>query len=481
MSRKWTPILLSGVILLVYLLILHRYGTAIPAAMPPEEINFSGLARNIAEGKGAVFAIPSEILPSPNETPRRFFVPVLTYAFTLSGWGSIWGFDLLSLRWFNRILGALVLLLLILLARRWGISPGIALLLAFWTSMDIAYQLVSNMVRSDVFSLFWILLGLWAFTLGWEREKSIWWLMSGACLAIALFAHFWQAFYIAVWLTLALLISRRWRDLKAFLIPSIAACLLWLLYVLQDWPWFLFLSRLMVQDKTPTHGSVLILRFLGGHTFLNLLGIYPSNSPIWVAVLIVLTYAGIRRHLSAPLWQWGMFWVAYGAAYMNPHPWYIGWFTPFGYLALGLFAERVLRPRAKGQAAWILVILALLWSGYQAVQVARSWQAAPSIHQAHQQFFRELAAELPGGGSFWLRSVPDPSFFLYQVRPDLILYVGSGYRSYPDFFPQLDGIIAVPGWVPLSELPPYHIRREWLLPGVLMDYPVLWVEPLPSD
>lgn len=481
MRTRWMYTLLIGIILLVYLLVLNRYGTAIPAAMPPEEINFSGLARSIAEGRGPVFAIPSEIVPSPAETPRKFFVPVLSYVFALSGWGKVWGFDLLPLRWFNRVLGVLDLLLLIGLARRWGVPRALALLAAFWTSMDIVYQLVSNMVRSDVFSLFGILLGVWAFTNGWERKGTRWWLVSGACFAVALFAHFWQAFYITAWLALALLWRRRWKDLAVFLAPCALACFLWLLFVLQDWPWFLFLSRLMVGDKAPLGWRVFLSGFLGIQTFLDILGLYPSNSPIWVVILLALAWAGLRRHLSIPLWQWGSLWVAYGAAYMNRHPWYAGWFTPFGYLALALFGSQVVLPRARGQAMRVLLVLALLWSGYQVAQVGRCWQAAPAIHQAHQQFFQELATELPLNGSFWLHSVPDPYFFLSQARPDLNLFVGTGYFvDAENFLRWLDGGIFTK-MVPRSLLVSNSIRREWHLPGVLIDYPVFWVEPLPSD
>ncbi|MDW8067653.1 MAG: glycosyltransferase family 39 protein [Anaerolineae bacterium] len=479
MRKNLAYVLLTGAMLVVYLLTLNRYGTAIPATMAPEEISFAYLSRSIAQGKGPVFAIPSEIVPSPTEHPRRFYVPVLSYAFALSGWGKVWGFDLLPLRWFNRILGALNLLLLIRLARCWRIPYGMALLAAFWTSMDIVYQLTSNLVRSDMFCLFWVLIGLWAFTHGWERGGAGWWLASGAGFAVALFAHFWEAFYVAAWLALVLLWSRRWKGLAAFLAPCAVACFLWLLFVLQDWEWFRFLSRVMVQDKTLMDGETLLARLLGTHTFWGVMERYPSNSPVWVAVLLALAWAGLRRDLAAPLWQWGTFWVAYLTGYMNPHSWYAGWFTPFGYLALALFGSQVVLPRARGWAMRVLLVLALVWSGYQAVQVGRCWQAAPAIHRAHQEFFQELATELPVGGSFWVYAVPDPLFFLYPSRPDLTLYVGSGYFPYPEFFQQLDGIIAVASWVPFSDLPPHRIRQEWLLPGIVIDYYLVWVEPIP--
>lgn len=481
MRKSWVYILLTGAILLVYLLVLNRYGTAIPASTPPEEVNLAALAQSIAEGKGAFFTIPSDIVPSPQETPRRFYVPVLSYAFALSGWGSLWGFDLLSLRWFNRVLGALNLLLLIGLARRWGIPRGLALLAAFWTAMDIVYQLVSNVIRSDMFSLFGVFLGLWTFTNGQERREYGWWLASGACFALALFAHFWQVFYVVVWLALNLLWNRRWKELTVFLAPCAAAGFLWFLYGLQDWEWFRFLSSLMLEDKTSWNLVILAFWLMGFHTFQKIWGVYPSNSPIWLAVLLTLTWAWYRRRLTAPLWQWGVFWIAYVTTHVSPHPWYAGWFTPFGYLALALLASQILRPWPRGWIARGLVVLALLWSGYQAVQVGRCWQAAPAIHRAHQKFFQELAETLPSHGSFWLRSVPDPSFFLRKSRPDLTLYVASGYFSYPDFFHRLDGAISVYRPRSLSEWPPHRIQRIWQVPGVLEDYYVLWLEPSSSD
>lgn len=479
MTKSRLSLFLAGAILLFFLLVLNRYGTAIPPAIPPEEVNFAGLARNIAEGRGALFAVPSEIVPSPEEHPRRFYVPVLSYAFALSGWGSFWGFDLLPLRWFNRVLGALDLLLLIGLARRWGVPRYLALLAAFWTSMDILYQMASNLVRSDAFSLLWVLLGLWAFTEGWERRETGWHLASGLCFAIALFAHFWQVFLLVAWLALILLWRRRWGDLVVFIVPSALFSLLWLLFALLDWEWFRFLSGLAVQDKASEDRVVFAFRLLGLHVSQSVLGVFPSDTPPWLGVLLLLTWAGLRRHLSLFPWQWGVFWIAYGVAYANPHPWYVGWFVPIGYLALALLAGQVLIPRTKGRSRYILAALALLWSGYQALQVGRCWQAAPALHRAYQQFFQNLAADLPQDSALWLNgTVPDPSFFLFQARPDLRLYIGSGYNTESDL--KVDGIISA-FREEFPEMPSYRVRQKWRLPGIVRDFSVLWVERLPGD
>lgn len=472
---KRTFILLSGLIVLIYLLILNRYGTAIPALMPPEEINFAGLARNIAEGKGAILAIPSEIIPDPAATPRRLYVPVISYAFALGGWGRIWGFDPLSLRWFNRLIGALDLLLLIGLARRWGLSRWLALLVAFWTAMDVLFQLTSNILRADVFSLFWVLLGLLAFTHGQENGKARWIWISGVCFAVALFAHFLEAVFLFTGLLGILLLERRWKWAVFFGLPGALAGLGWLLYALQDWPWFLTIANLAAQDRVRTGWEVLIVSLLGVQATQPIFGIYPINSPLWLPILVTISWAKFRRRLELPFWKIGVLWLAYLTGYIRFFPFYAAWFTPFGYLALTFLAQLFLKEKQKLRKG--LVILALAWSGYQLIAVGQCWQAAPPIRQAHQAFFQELASELPRNGSLWMLSVPDPSFFLYETRPDLTIYIGSGYFEYPDFFPQLDGVICVPKWAPPESIP-QRLRREWVLPGVIADYSVLWIEPI---
>lgn len=473
MLKKRTFFLLGGLIVLIYLLILQRYGTAIPAPIPPEEINFAGLARNIAEGKGPIFAIPSELVPNPTLNPRRVYTPVLSYAFALSGWGKIWGFDLLPLRWFNRILGALNLLLLIGLARRWGVPRGLALLAAFWTAMDILFQLNGNIVRSDMFSLLWTLLGLLAFTHAQETQQAKWSFVSGTCFTIAVFAHTFETLFLFLGIVGLFFLQRRWKETIAFLIPSALAGLGWLFYALQDWQWFLKTLQMAAQDRTPKDWLVTLASLLGVPSLVPILGIYPINSPLWFGMLLVLTWAKWRKHLYLPWWQIGVLWIAYLTAYINPYLYYEGWFSPLGYLAAALWSQ-VLIPRRKGRELVILILLACLWSGYQAVQVGKCWQAAPAIHQAHQAFFQELAEELPAHSTFWLLALPDPYTFLHQARPDLTLYVGSGYFPVSEeFIKDLDGAILT-----LRDAPPlssYPIHREWVLPGVIKDYSIIWV------
>jgi len=480
-SLNFCHVLVIPTILLGYLTVLHRYGTAIPAPMPPEEANLIQMAQNMSEGKGYVTQIPSEFFPFP-ETPQRMYVPVVSYVAGLSLWGKIWGFDLATMRWFNRIVGALNLILLFHLARQWGIPPGLAVLAVLWTSLDIVYQLVSNIVRADMFSLFWIQLGLLMFGTAWEQDKPVQWITSGICFAIALFAHLWLSFYITAWLVLVLIYGRRWKRLVGFALPSSVAALLWGVYIAQDWSGFIAQSQLMVRDKTSLDVVALLILATGITTLGNVLGAYPSNSPLWIALMLLTSWAGIRKHLSIKGWQWGVIWIAYLTGYLNRHPWYAGWFTPFGYLVLSLFGAQVIMPRVGAWRQRAVLIVLILWTGYQVWQVSRCWQAAPEIAEAHRQFVHDLAASLPDHGSIWLFSVPDPYLELRKTRPDLTLYMGTGYFHFPyqGFLNRLDGMVFVSEWVlPKSILPPYRVRKEWLLPAVRIKYSVLWVEPVP--
>ncbi len=480
MNKKVLQIVLVILLLALYFAVLNRYGTAIPAPVAPEEVNFAALARNIAEGQGAFYTIPSDIVPLPHLEKRRVYIPVLSYALALSGWGkALASFHLLSLRWFSRILGALALVLLLRLAQRWGAPFGLALLGTWWTSMDIAYQLSSNLVRPEMFSLFWILLGLWMFTEAWEHHgASLYWSVSGICFAVALFAHFWLGFYLTAWLIVVLLWRRQWDRVALFLFPITIAGVLWFLFVLQDWEWFLHLSRMTVDDKVPSSGWGGLARVIGLNGVRSLVGLYPSNAPLWSAIVLMWAWAGIRRHVSLPIWQQGTIWVAYWTVFSGGHVWYIGWFTPFGYLTVVLLMAWVWLPQSQKWGQYLLLALVLFWSAYQVTRVTQCWKAAPVIQETHQRFFQELKESLPPHASFGLYSIPDPSFALLETRPDLTLYVASGYTGQATFFRRLDGVIATPGWGTLWERFPYKVVKVWRLPSVEGSYIVLWVEPL---
>lgn len=481
MHRKARYVFLAVAITALYLVVLQRYGTAIPAAIPPEEINFAALAKSIAEGRGAIYTVPSEIVPAPERTPRRVYVPVLSYAFALSGWGRIWGFGLLALRWLSRFLGAVNLLLLIKLARRWGVPEGVALWMAFWTSMDILYQLDGNLVRPEMFTLFWSLLGLLAFSTARERDEPVLWLASGVCFTVALFAHLWLAVYLALWLGFVLLWEKRSKALALFALPFLGAGMLWLWFVLQDWAWFRALSRMMIADKAPQGRWVFWARLLGVQIYHPPLGLYPSNAPLWAGVALAFAWAAWRGAITLPFWQQGVLLGAYWTAFTGGSMWYGGWFTPLGYLGVAVFAAQALLPKAGKGARTFLLVLALGWSLYQGQAVVRCWTAAPTIHAAHQVFFRELEADLPPRAAIGLQSIPDPSFYLSEARPDLRLYVASGYSSQLRFFQQLDGVIATPGLLRLDSLPSYRIVRWWRLPSVEGKYIVLWIRLLPPS
>jgi hypothetical protein len=470
-------------ILLAHLGILWRYGTAIPAPMPPEEYSFTDLSRNIISGRGIVTRVPSELFPFPG-VPQPFYVPVVTYAAALGLWGAFRGFDLPTLRELSRWLSALDLLLLYRLALSWGIPRPLSWIAVAWTALDVVYQLTGNIIRSDRFCLTWVLLGVLAFTEGWERRRSpIWWVVSGVCMALSLFAHAWLAAFLTAWLTFLLLL-RYPRVLPYFLSPIGLAVSLWGFYALRDTEQSFLISRLVIQDKTALSPSAFLILGLGVSTLGQVLGAYPSNSPIWLAPLIALTWAWGRGHLRWPGWRIGLIWMAYLTGYLNRHPWYAGWFTPFGYLAVaGLLAALWPSGSAKGDrfVRGALLLLSGAWMAYQGLAVWRNFEAAPRIQAAHQAFFEELARDLPPNASVWLFSVPDPSFYLTRVRPDLTIYVGTGYFAFPYawFWDRIDVMVFTASWVlPKGVLPPYRTEREWQMPAVLIEYSMMATRPI---
>ncbi len=481
--RRWIDAGLLGLIIMIHLGILWRYDTAIPASMPPEEYGLMDLGRNIISGSGIVTRVPSELFPFPDR-PQPFYVPVITYAAVLGAWGSLRGFDLAPLREFSRWLSALDLVLIFLLARRWDIPRPLSLLAVLWTALDVVYQLTGNIIRADRFCLTWGMLGILAFMEAQERRAAMpWWALSGICMAVALFAHAWLAAFTTAWLTLMAL-RRHPRALPIFLAPIVTAALLWSLHMLRHADYSLQISRLLVQDKTTMGMESLLILGLGVSTLGQVLGAYPSNSPIWLAPLVTVTWAWKRGRLRWPGWRIGLIWIAYLTGYLNRHPWYAGWFTPFGYLAVaGLLAS--LWPSEPGKSARSLRIallaLSALWVVYQGHAVWQNVQAAPRIRAAHQRFFEALARDLPLNASVWLFSVPDPAFYLTRARPDLRLFIGTGYFvfPYPWFWDRIDRMVFTSSWVlPKGVLPPYRTEREWQMPAVLIEYSIMETRPL---
>lgn len=481
---RWrNDVSILALIFLTHLWILGRYGIAIPAPIPPEEYSLMDLGRNIISGKGIVTQVPSELFPFPSAS-QPVYVPVITYAATLGLWGAFQGFDLPTLRELSRWLGVLDLFLLFLLALRWGIPRPLSWIAVAWTALDVIYQLTSNLVRPDRFCLAWMLLGILAFTEGWERKGGpIWWAVSGVCMAIALFAHAWLAAFITAWLAFLLLL-RRLRALPYFLAPIMAAAFLWGFHMLHHPDQSLLISRLLVRDKTEPSPLTFLILGLGITTLGQVLRGYPSNSPIWLAPLVAVTWAWGRGHLRWPGWRIGLIWIAYLTGYLNRNPWYAGWFTPFGYLAVAGLITVLWPPEPAGKHRVLrsaLLLLSGVWIAYQGLAVWRNLEAAPRIQAAHQAFYEELARDLPPNASVWLFSVPDPSFHLARVRPDLALYFGTGYFvfPYPWFWDRIDVMVFTASWVlPKGVLPPYIVEREWQMPAVLSEYSVMETRPI---
>ncbi len=469
-----------GFIVVLYAAVLWRYDGVLPPLIPPEEVNLTNLAQNVAAGQGLVTTVASEFFPFPGR-PQPFYMPVITYAIALSNWGTMWAFDPTVLRWFNRLLGGLNLVMLFVLARRWGISRRFALFASFWTALDIFFQMTNNVLRPDSFNLFWLLVGLWGFTRAEEGQGQRWWAFSGFCFALALFAHFWLAMYVIVWLTIVVLSRRALRSLVSFATPLAAAGAGWAAYAAMNWAHFRAIAQLVVHDKTNVPLSTTIFALLGLNDLRPFLNVYPTNAPIWLAPLIAITWARMRGQKFVKWWHVGLFWVVYFVGHGNLFPWYVGWFTPFGYLAVAWFGDHISSRLASPHVATASLAVALLWAGYQSVAIWRCWQAVPAIERSQAAFLEDLKQDLPFGAHVWLLTVPDASFSLQRERPDLNIYVGTGYFVPRfDFYERVEAMVFVESWqnkmVDTGFLPPYRIKRTWRLKAVLADYTVVWIE-----
>lgn len=475
MKRFSRWLTLFGIVLL-HTTVLWRYGTTLPPLTPPEEVNLANLAHNIAAGHGLVTTVASEFFPFPNR-PQPFYMPVVTYALALSNWGTIWGFDPAALRWFNRLLSALTLVLLFVLACRWRISRRMALFAVLWTALDIPYQFSHNVIRADPFNAFWFLLGLWSFTKAEEEGGLGWWTFSGLCLAVALFAHFWLAMYGVIWLALVVLLRRQVRPPVAFATPLAVAGVGWAAYVALDWESFQAVAQLAVRDKTDLPPLTTVFALLGLNDLQPFLGVYPSNAPVWLAPLVAITWSRFRGEPTIKWWQVGLLWIAYFLGHGNLFPWYLGWFAPFGYLAAAWLGDRVIQRSSNKHVAYSLLLLSVIWAGYQFKAVWSCWQAVPDLHRDQMAFLQDLEAELLPHTAVWLFTVPDASFALQRQRPDVEIYVGTGYFAPRfDFNKRVQAMIFVDSWVDQTFLPPHRVKRKWHLQAILDDYTVVWVE-----
>lgn len=417
MQRLWVIMTLISVSV-GFLIALNFYGTTLPLPMPPDEAVYIEPAKNLAEGKGMKVDAYDELLPGISQ--RAYFqVPV--YFLTLSVWGKLFGFELEAVRNFSRVLGVVGLLLLFVLARRWGLTTGVSLLCVLWTALDLPYQYNANFARMDTLCAVSLIAGLICFDFALSKTDTRWFLLPGVFAALSVLTHL-IAVPAFVVLAGTLIWKRRWTALAWFLSPLAMGLAAWFLYALQDWGAFVGQMTSIGLRKGERSWESRMAWFLFLFTWRSFLGLYPSNSPspFWAVTAIMGFVAYWRRHFPIAGWQFAALGAAYLAAASGGEATYVGWFTPFGFLLVSLLSSK-LAPRLLPHTA--LLCLAAAWTVYQTTQV---FQAVASVKPMSHDTFRlysDLTKILPKGSTILIvLAMPDPYWHLRKTRPDLSLY-----------------------------------------------------------
>jgi len=409
---KAIPLALVSSALISFFLLLNYYDDVLVPVWP-DEILFIQPAQNLAEGKGMGTPVLDELLPSISQ--RTYWQPPV-YFLALATWGALAGFDIGSIRLLSRVCGLGVLVLLWLLALRWGVHTPFALMCVVWTALDLSFQYNSNIGRMDTMSALWLMACLLTFTAYQRGEKSWQAGTAGFFAALATLTHF---ITIPAVLTLMLVLSwrKRWRDLLWFLSPLALGWGMWLIYAAQDWQSFLAQLGYQFARKAEAGLTGKLRRLLSTPS----LGAFTINPPpIWFAFTLasVLMWLRMRKAMLLRRWQLASMLAICCSAGLGGEMWYIGWFAPFGYLVLSVWLHRGFQTNRQRFVLWGLCVL---WCCYQGVRVGQALSSVQGLKTEISRFYAELTQVLPKDAQVLLLGFPDPSPALQQRRPDLRL------------------------------------------------------------
>lgn len=415
--RQWMWIFALAGICGLFLAILCHYGCDFHPCSPDETV-FLQPAQNLAEGKGMGTPLLDDLLPGISQ--KTYWQPPV-YFLTLSAWGSLFGFDLISARWLSRILGTLGLVMLFAISRHWGLPFGISLFCVLWTALDYRYQISANIARMDILNFVFLLASVMAFTKGMNRQSNSAFLLSGFFGILSVLTHLISVPVILV-LLVYLLTQRLWKQAFYFVLPLLFGLLAWLVYALQDWSSFWGQMSLQFQRKGEFFPFVVYRLFL------------PLLSPLSLrSVWLVLAFATIvaLKFKHSPLLNWQAFVIGTMCLteIVGVEIWYEGWFIPWGYLMAGAWGNAVLKWQRlsnqwqmKQKLQMALIVIALLLAGYGA---AKTWQIStivPTTRSDTAKFVDELVRFLPKNATVLMFNTPDPCPILIQLRPDLRIY-----------------------------------------------------------
>jgi len=458
-SLPLLDVVVIAFVIIGFVSLLNFYGYAL-LPYTADEICFLQPAQNLAEGKGMGTPVLDDLLPGISQ--RTYWQPPV-YFLVLAVWGKLVGFDVMSSRLLSRVCGVGILLLLWLLALRWGICPQLALVCVIWTALDLTFQYNSNLGRMDTMNAFWLMACLLAFT-EHQRGGKIWQAAAAGFFgALATLTHF---IAIPSVLTLALVLAwrKRWRDLLWFSFPILLGWSMWLIYAAQDWQsfWAQLCYQFARKSESGFVGKLLHLLFL--QALFPFSGVFAVNSPpVWLPLTLVSVLAWKRRALPLCGWQLAFFLAVYCSASFGGELCYIGWFTPFGYLLLSLWFHQAFKENRWRSA---LVGLCLLWCSYQGFRVGQALSSVQGLKAEIDRFNLELVTVLPKGVQVLLHGLPDPFPTLQRLRPDLQLIELSPTPMQQEALKrtlrQSDFFVGITGYAQKCGVPLSKPIREWV-------------------
>lgn len=423
-----------------------------------DESSFLQPAENLSRGQGMGTPMFDDLLPGISK--RTYWQPPV-YFLVLSAWCRVFGFNVVSSRWFSRVCAVVTLLLLCSLAKRWGLPDGFVLVCLLWTALDLSFQYSANLGRMEVLNDVWMLSCLIAFTAyqNGERKQNLF--LSGLFGALATLTHF-----ITIPAVLVLLIAsslKHRRDALWFSLPLLVGWALWMLYALQDWE--SFWGQISAQFARKGEGGFTLfpVKSMFLTASIPFFGVFPANSPpLWFALSFLSLWAWLRKKTPLGSWQTFSLLAIYAGGSLGGEVWYAGWFAPFGYLLLTVWVKEFSRWLKK---IWWQTFCAILVC-YQLFQIALTFASVPTLPQDLNSFFAEIQMAIPHGAKVLLNSLPDPYPVLKEQRTDLHLVQVSPTpmpgKNLTEALQQSDYLIAIPRWIKdrlKIELPPPE--KEW--------------------
>ena len=123
------------------------------------------------------------------------------YGYLVAPWMVMFGVGLFQARLFNVVLGLGVVLLVASMGRR-TVNPLVGVAAATFLALDSNFLGGARNARTDVPSVFFVAAALAAYLVGRQRQRGVWFALSGACLGLAMLVHgnaFWAGVILFAW------------------------------------------------------------------------------------------------------------------------------------------------------------------------------------------------------------------------------------------------------------------------------------------